>query len=606
MSEKLEGDRECWAPNVGVTGIKVWLCICRSSGPVQNIQNTNVEKKNFFGNGRIRKNKKENSNETTNTRRRTERKRKMSCYGSFGGGFGGLSAGVTSGGTLAQLIALGASDTHLTMLPSVTFWRLRVCKCTNFAMESIIQTFTGTVAWGSEVQITLNRTGDLIYWMYILIDIPGIRAVEDCHGSSRDRGVAGFTFPYARTCDPCGDERSEFSFRRDRDRDRSDRSDRSDRDHSDHSNRYDSRDSRDRDGSSRDRSDRSDRSDRDGSCCGSSEHSSESDASWDECGLKGPWAHWVDEIGFAALPRVAYSIGGQVIDTVHSDYMHMWEELSGQPGKRLEEMIGKGFSTAELVRMSHRARRLYVPIPFSFTRHSGNALPLVSLQFHTLQVHVHFACLQSLIKVSDCDVRVIKCHDNQPIGNNDMCAYLDTTYVYLDMEERDRFAVGSFQQLITQVQGFCTTGHVSEQITAQLNFNHPSLELIWAVQRQCQRAANNTFNYSGAFCEDPIRRARLMVNNLARFDREAPYFRMVQPYQAHTNIPRGFIYDYSFALDPESPQPSGSLNFSRIDNVEFSVRLQEAIAATGVNLLIFCRNFNILRFKEGLGGLLYS
>lgn len=490
----------------------------------------------------------------------------MSCFGSFGG-FGGLSAGVTSGGTLAQLIALGASDTHLTLLPTVTFWRLRVAKCTNFAMESIIQTFTGTVAWGSEVQITLNRTGDLIYWMYILIDIPGLRAVEDCHRSrDRDRGGRTQQFPFAKPCDPCGDD---FSSRS--------RS---------HSSSYS-----DRDSCSSDRR------------CSSDSGSCEEE---EDCGLRGPWAHWVDEIGFAALHRVAYSIGGQVIDTVHADYMHMWEELSGQPGKRLEEMIGKGWSTAELVYMSRKPRRLYVPIPFSFTRHSGNALPLVSLQFHTLQVHVHFACLNSLIKVSGPDVIVLKDFDDQPITSHDMCAYLDTTYVYLDCEERDRFAVGSFQQLITQVQGFCCSGKSSDQITAQLNFNHPALELIWAVQRQCQRSANNTFNYSGACCEDPILRARLMVNNLARFDREAPYFRMVQPYQAHTNIPRGFIYDYSFSLSPEDCNPAGSINFSRIDNTEFSVRLQQAIAATAVNLMIFCRNYNILRFKEGLGGCLYS
>jgi hypothetical protein len=126
------------------------------------------------------------------------------------------------------------------------------------------------------------------------------------------------------------------------------------------------------------------------------------------------------------------------------------------------------------------------------------------------------------------------------------------------------------------------------------------------VQRQCQAVANNTFNYSGAWGRDPIRRAKLLINNLCRFEREAEYFRLVQPYQHHTNIPHGFVYVYSFALFPEDCQPSGSLNFSRIDNVEFSVCLQEAIAATACNLVIFGRNWNILRFKEGLGGLLYS
>jgi hypothetical protein len=518
----------------------------------------------------------------------------MSCFGgTFGGGcgagFSSNAAGVTSGGTLCQLIALGAADTHLTACPTVTFWRLRIQKCTNFAMESIMQTYTGTVAWGSEVQITLNRTGDLVYWMYVILDIPAIRAIKQCSsGSGRDRerfGGFGFGgFPFAQVCDACDDGRapnrcnSEFS---------SECSD-------------NCSDSCSDDGSCSSDRDRDHSSSEGHSCCGSERD--------ETLGLRRPFCNWVDSIGFAAIHRAAFSIGGQVIDTVYSHFMHMWEELSGQPGKRLEEMIGHTPfpNRAALVEMSKHNRRLYVPLPFYFTRNSGNTLPLVSLQFHALQVHIHFAPLGKLIQVSDCDTLVVKCCDGQPIGQNDMRSYLDTTYVYLDQEERDRFAVGSFQQLITQLQHYSVAGNTAEQIVAQLNFNHPTLELIWAVQRQCQAVANNTFNYSGAWGRDPIRRAKLLINNLCRFEREAEYFRMVQPYQCHTNIPHGFIYVYSFALFPEDCQPSGSLNFSRIDNVEFSVCLQEAIAATAVNLLVFGRNWNILRFKEGLGGLLYS
>ena len=478
---------------------------------------------------------------------------------SHGLGFGGCSSGAsgtTSPGALSQLIALGAADTHLTANPTVTFWRLRIQKCTNFAVESIMQTYTGTAAWGSEVQITLNRTGDLVYWMYVLIDIPAITAVACPTGASATgRCPPRSQFPHAEVCNPCQDPKER-------------------------------------------------------GVCGAfadpltddEEHLEEED---DCSGLKTPYANWVDEIGFAALSRVAFSIGGQVIDCLYSHYMHMWEELSGKPGKRLLEMIGKRFTRAQLVADSQRDRRLYVPLPFYFTRHSGNALPLVSLQFHSLQIHVTFSPLSGLVQVSEGDVQVVKCSDGQPLGNTDMYSVLDTTYVYLDMEERDRFAVGSFQQLITQVQQFSTTAN-SSNIRATLNFNHPTLELIWAVQRQCQALANNTFNYAGAWDHDPITRAGLRINNLPRFDREAAYFRLVQPYQAHTNIPLGFIYVYSFALHPEDCQPSGSLNFSRIDNVEFSVDLQPAIATTNTALIVFARSFNILRFKEGLGGLLYS
>jgi hypothetical protein len=474
--------------------------------------------------------------------------------------FGNLNScnitSATTGGVLAQIIALGAADTHLTADPDVSFWRLRIQKCTNFAMESILQNFTGEPTWGSEVSLKLNRTGDLVYWMYVLLDIPAIAAVPGASGEN----CAG-RFPCCDPCDPCGDgdEVSPCA-----------------------------------DYVSEDLFDVEDLFD-DGP---------EDDI--DTCtGLKRPYANWVNEIGHAAIARASFSIGGQIIDTVYNHYLHMWEELSGKPGKRLEEMIGKRSTVAALVADSQFERRLYVPLPFYFTRHSGNALPLVSLQFHSLDVQVCFSPLNKMIQVSDCDAKVVRCQDGQPVCASDIHALLDTTYVYLDMDERDRFATGSFQQLITQVQQYATTAR-NGSINAQLNFNHPTLELIWAVQRKCQSDCNNTFNYSGAFGRDPIRTACLRLNNLQRFHREGQYFRLVQPYEKHTNIPKSFIYNYSFALDPESCQPQGSLNFSRIDNVEMNISLQAELATEETALYVFARSWNVLRFRNGLGGTLYA
>lgn len=461
------------------------------------------------------------------------------------------TTGQTTGGVLAELIAQGAADAHLYADPEVTNWRMRVKKSTNFAMESILQTFTGAPTWGSEVSLTVNRTGDLLYWQYVIIDIPAIAAIPLASG---EMATTNNGFPCADPCDPCGDgpetgECENFN----------------------EANIFDDDDLFNVD----------DGIDNVNRCTG----------------LTPPYANWVNEIGFAAVSRASFSIGGQRIDSVYSHYMHMWEELSGQPGKRLEEMIGKRFTIAQLVADSQFDRRLYVPLPFYYTRHSGNTLPLVSLQFHSVQVHVCFAQLSKLIQASSCDVRVVRCSDSQPVNNNCLNALLESTYVYLDMQERDRFAVGSFQQLITQVQQFSTVSR-SGSVHAQINFNHPVLELIWAVQRKCQADANNTFNYSGYQHRDPIRKVCLRLNNLQRFDREGRYFRLVQPYQFHTNIPKSFVYSYSFALDPESCQPTGSLNFSRIDNVDMTVVLQDELSNLENALYVFARSFNILRFKE--------
>jgi hypothetical protein len=475
-------------------------------------------------------------------------------------------AGASAGGTLTHLIALGAADQYLTAQPSITFFRFRYNKHTNYAMEAIEQPFNSQVAFGSDCQVTLNRTGDLIYFMYVVIDLPAIKAVVNTQGVC---GLGSLQFPCASACDPAGDGEPVSGC---------------------------------------------------ASCC-PTEVSSSAQADdfnfdtfeqFDTCvGIATPWAHWTNAIGQFLVQRACLVIGGQVVSVLYSDFLYMWEELAGKPGKRLTEIIGKRYTRAQLVQDSQQDRRLYVPLPFWFTKTSGNALPLVSLQFHGVQVHVMFADLVDCIQVSSCDVSVIKCNSCQVLTNNDLAARLLTTYVYLDIHERDRFATGSFEQLIDQVQYFNIVSS-QPQVRMNLNFNHPIIELIWAVKRQKQMAANNWFNYSGVYGLDPVKFVHLRLNNLPRFSaKEGRYFRLVEPYQYHTLIPDSFTYCFSFALFPEEPQPSGSMNASRIDNVELILELQDELQATTdrdgnprqpeqVQIVCFGRNWNVFRYREGL------
>lgn len=497
--------------------------------------------------------------------------------------------GASQGGALTQLIALGAADKYLSQNPSITFWRFRYNRYTNFALEAIEQPFNTQVAFGNDTQLTFNRTGDLIFFTYVVIDLYGIRACQNGQPASGcppaaalgnavpGPGYPGLTGgPDGSLCDPCRDDIGGDSE----------------------------------------------------GCCNYPD------------GIQPPWAHYTNAIGQWLIRRASLVIGGQVIDTLYSDYLYMWEELAGKPGKQLREMIGKEMNLRDLIEDSKNDRRLYVPLPFWFTMTSGNALPVVSLQFHGIQMHVCFADLQTCVQTS-CTVingdgdsteqqptLVLKTRNNSPLVDQDLRAVIETTYVYLDIDERDRFATGSFEQLITQVQAYqiCTR---SCQVRMSLNFNHPIIELIWAVRRNCQANVNNWFCYAGRNLEDPIRVVHLKLNNLPRFaPKEGRYFRLVQPYQHHTNIPKCHVYCWSAALYPEESQPSGSVNFSRIDNVELVFDMQENIdmppitrrfpsdedrrvcnskPVTGdFTVLVFARSWNILRYREGLGGLAYS
>jgi hypothetical protein len=102
---------------------------------------------------------------------------------------------------------------------------------------------------------------------------------------------------------------------------------------------------------------------------------------------------------------------------------------------------------------------------------------------------------------------------------------------------------------------------------------------------------------------NPVIRAKIQLNGHDRFqERLGSYFNLVQPYQHHTNVPATGINVYSFALTPELHQPSGSLNFSRIDSAVLQLQLTQK-AAKGSKIRVYAINYNVLRIMSGMGGL---
>jgi hypothetical protein len=455
-------------------------------------------------------------------------------------------------------------------------------------MESIGQPFNTAVAFGSEAQITLNRNGDLIYYMYVVVDLPGIVAVDT---TSQAFGLGGATgqFPIFmdQSCAPCAknDEVPIVDYLEDNFTDAS-------------SGGKQEMLKKAKDKWLQDKY----KSGPALECCDEVE-----DCPDNLCPeLNGTWAHWTNDIGQFLIRCARVVIGGSTVDTLFNEFLFMWEELTGKSGRRLTEMVGKRYTRTQLICDSRQRRVLYVPLPFWFTQHSGTALALASLQFHGVQVHIEFERLEKCIVVSGPNVAVRNAATSVALTANDLSACLETTYVYLDNVERDRFATTHYEVLIVQNQAFHMQT-TNSQVRMQLNFNHPVLELIWAVRRQCHERCNNWFNWSGIDNRDPVEKAALHLNNQSRFsNKPGPWFRLVQPYQHHSNIPDSFCYCYSFALYPEDPSPSGSCNMSRIDHVDLQLTLQEGLGKEQVTVMVFARNWNVLRFREGLAGLAFA
>ena len=140
----------------------------------------------------------------------------------------------------------------------------------------------------------------------------------------------------------------------------------------------------------------------------------------------------------------------------------------------------------------------------------------------------------------------------------------------------------------------------------RLDFNHPCKELLW-VERQTTR--NTTKGFPTDFVQiggTDGSTALLQLNGHDRFaKRPMNYFTRVQPMQHHTNCPAGDrIACYSFGLRPEDHQPSGTCNFSRIDNA--TLQLTDAVNGAGDEYQVFATNYNVLRIMSGMGGLAYS
>ena len=314
--------------------------------------------------------------------------------------------------------------------------------------------------------------------------------------------------------------------------------------------------------------------------------------------------------------------------------------------------------TPSAVNASIAVNKIFIPLNFWFNRNPGLSLPLIALQYHEVKLKMTFEESSNLARqsISTQTSGPGALHWNaSPIKDVDITispANFDLwcDYIYLDTDERRRFAQVSHEYLIDQVQIKTTTiSQATEKI--ELSFNHPVKELIWTMRNETigdsahEGGRHQTpgddlgDSSSGPVSIDEIHgKWKLTLNGKDRFkERDTTYFTRTQVWQHHTgyggvpsvgykhntygNKPtdseesgQDSILVYSFALKPEEHQPSGTCNFSRIDSSELigtelkvnTVNVGHTDNATNVKMTIFAVNYNVLRIMSGMGGLAYS
>ena len=392
------------------------------------------------------------------------------------------------GGGLMQLVAYGAQDIYLTGNPQITFFKVVYRRHTNFSMEAIEQTWSGssTGDGSGRCTATISRNGDLVHRMYL--ELKGTTVSNACNS------------------------------------------------------------------------------------------------------------------GAGAITSVELEIGGQKIDKHTGAFMETYAELTEpNPGALVGTGDTLGASSGTVFQLMSGMGGydpgaatvcLNVPLRFWFCRNPGLALPLIALQYHEVKVILDWSMGSSGTLWTSA-------------GFTDNTLWCD--YIYLDTDERRRFAQVSHEYLIEQVQEttIATTG------SSDLNFNHPVKELIWILEPTVG-SASFFLDSIGTY----LTTYQLKLNGHDRFAaRDIRYFTRTQIWEHHTG-PGGLNEDnvvattggltdgigvYSFALKPEEHQPSGTCNFSRIDNAQLVVG-----GTGGAATKMYAINYNVLRIMSGMGGLAYS
>ena len=342
------------------------------------------------------------------------------------------------------------------------------------------------------------------------------------------------------------------------------------------------------------------------------------------------------------LQDVELEIGGQRIDKHYNDWFRTYDSLFRMNDDRVNYRRMTDFVNNE---PAGAVKRFYVPLIFFFNQTPGLALPLIALQHH--EVKLYFTLSSTLTGLNIRTAGVV----NTSAAAPQMSVWVD--YIFLDTQERTRFAQLPHEYLIEQLQ-FSGTETATPSTTAQasqnirLNLNHPTKYLAWNFNNPSATAygqytalANTTATYSAvgdiantqSFNEQlaVLDSAKLQLNGQDRFaTRKGSYFNKVQPYQTIGSVVPAGVYLYSFALKPAGRQPSGTCNFSRIDNATLSLTYKtcsvnatdtianvstalyqsETITANTATVLtalnIYAKNYNVLRIMSGMGGLAYA
>lgn len=334
---------------------------------------------------------------------------------------------------------------------------------------------------------------------------------------------------------------------------------------------------------------------------------------------------WCNSIGLALPASVEMDFGGAAADTITSEYIDVWSELTLKDEKRqgFNEMIGRydDYDNTDPTKSSSCKRTYYFPCQFYFQNESTNAVPLCCMPNTPLTFNVTFRPFLACIKSSVASViSMVDAAGNPPT----LSAECYCEQVFLGPVEKNVYMTRPMEYPITthqmqeeQVLKVTTssvqTGSLIRRFS--LNFTGPVKEIIWTYVTSARGSINSLtgndwFNYSlpAPFTQNPFDSMTLYVNGSQR---QAPlsgdWYRIVTNLEKHNRVPinRKMIMTFPFSLAPmDEAQPSGSANFTRLTNPYVSYVMNKNIDNGTIRM--WAPSWQVLRVNGGLAQLVYS
>ena len=542
------------------------------------------------------------------------------------------------GGALMQLVAYGAQDVFLTGTPEITFWKVSYRRHTNFAMESIEQTFSGQADFGRRVTCTISRNGDLAYRTYLQVTLPEIN-------QSMSTAIGGTGDVYARWMDFIGEQlvaqvEVEIGGQR------------IDRQYGDWMhiwNQVTLTSEQQRGyykmiGNTTQLTYITDPQFAEinnpcASAVGSPAQVCAPRKALPETTLYIPLLFWFCRNPGLALPLIALQYHEVKINL---DLRPIGECLWSV--RSLTSTDGTNVASVQPYQQSLVAASLYVDYIFLDTderrkmAQNPHEYLFEQLQFtgdesvgsssNKIKLNFNHPCKELIWVV-------------QPDANVDYCSSLTSNTVLYRTLGAQPFnytdAIDALPNAIHAFGGPTETSGVNNFVNASGLFQmagaidaastaiNPNQQWTSGGTRMAPFTdavgSGSAVSDAGTFVlaetaldmhcwgENPVVTAKLQLNGQDRFsEREGSYFDVVQPFQHHTRAPDTGINVYSFALRPEEHQPSGTCNFSRIDNAVLQLVLSSGtVAGTATaKVRVYAVNYNVLRVMSGMAGVAYS